>query len=183
MTDKMQTSKAKRLFFHIIEAVGITVFYGLFSYFVVYRLLADEVMLYAYLWNIGIIFTLLFIEKTTDVIVFSEDFLEFRKSAPGRVFTKIFYFLGYVSFRTELYLFYIFVLIGSRVSILEPALISNNVQRFLFSVEYCLIVLIVFDKFIEQLFKDDKRVRKITSRLLEAAERRKQKRKECIEKN
>ncbi|MCL1992093.1 MAG: hypothetical protein FWG66_04005 [Spirochaetes bacterium] len=95
----MQISKAKRMFFHRVEAAGIVILYGLSAYFVAYKLLADEiVMLYAYIWNIAII------------------------------------------------------------------------------IEYCLIVLIVFGSFIEEFFRDDKRVGKISSKLMETAARI---RKEC----
>jgi len=72
--------------------------------------------------------------------------------------------VSFISFKTTLYLFYTFILIVSRVSILEPNLVADNFRYFVLSIEYCLILVVVFDKFTEYLLKDDKRIKRITEK-------------------
>ena len=47
---------------------------------------------------------------------------------------------------------------------LEPGIVSHSFQSFVLSIEYCLILLVVFDKFIQYLLKNDKRVRRISAK-------------------
>jgi hypothetical protein len=172
----MKTSKIKILLLYGLEAIIATIIYGLFSYFVVFRILANEVMLYAYIWNI--IFMLLFLglERAPDLIVLSKGFSESKIS---RKLTKLLwlklYLIDYISFKTTLYLFYLFILIMARISILDPSLFSDNIRDFLFSIEYCLILLIVFDKLIDQVFKDEKRAKKITLKIMDLVEQKREK--------
>jgi len=172
----MRVSKKKMLILSGLEAIIVATIYGLFSYFIVFRILAGEVMLYAYLWHIGIILVILLSEKLFEDSLMSDDFWkklpteELAKSATKKEFNRF----GWVSFKTELYLFYLFVLVLSRVSILDPTLIDENFMRFVFSIEYCLILLVVFDKLLEQFFKDDKKRTMIVAKIIAAI---KQKRK------
>jgi len=135
--------------------------YGLFAFFVIYRGLAGEVMLHTYLWNIAFIIILLTLDKTANDVLLSKEFIITKKNY---LIALIIHSTSVVSFRTTLYLFYTFVLIVSRVSILEPGVVSHHFQSFVLSIEYCLILLVVFDKFIEYLLKDDKRVRRISAK-------------------
>ena len=137
------------------------VIYGLFAFFVIYRGLSGKVMLNAYLWNIAFIIVTLIADKVVNDILLAKE----------TAITKSNYFiaiavhvLSFISFKTTLYFFYAFVLIVSRISILEPALISDEFRNFVLAIEYCLILVVVFDKFIEHLLKDDKRVKKISAK-------------------
>ena len=81
-------------------------------------------------------------------------------------FTRFLYWESLVAFKTTLYLFYIFILVISRVLTLEPRLMFNETfYGFVLSIEYGLILVVVFDKFIDHLTKDIKRIKIIAEKL------------------
>jgi len=59
-----------------------------------------------------------------------------------------------VSFKTAIYLFYIFVLVCSAIERVEPGFFSEHFSLYLLSVEYGILVLIALDTFLSQFFKD-----------------------------
>ena len=120
-------------------------------------------MLLSYLWNIGAIVLLLIIDKYTDDKLLSKDFVVTQKNY---FVAALVHTLHFISFHTALYLFYIIVLIASRIAILSPDLLPENIQNFVLSVEYCLILLVVFDRFIAYLMSDSERVQRISKKFL-----------------
>jgi len=146
---------------YIIYSVVSATVYGLFAFFVIYRGLAGEVMLYAYLWNIAFIIMVLVLDGFVNDILLSKEFVITSKNYFVAMLVHSF---SFVSFKTTLYLFYSFVLIVSRVSLLEPNLVSENFRNFVLSIEYCLILVVVVDKFLEHLMEDDQRVRRISAK-------------------
>jgi len=154
-------SKTVEILTYIIYSVISAAVYGLFAFFVIYRGLAGEVMLYAYLWNIAFIIAALVLDKVVNDVLVSKEFVITSKNF---IVAVLVHSLSFVSFKTTLYLFYSYVLIVSRVSLLEPSLVSEGFRNFVLSIEYCLILVVVVDKFIENLSKDDQRVRQISAK-------------------
>ena len=118
-------------------------------------------MLYAYLWNIGFITAGLVLDKITNDVLLSRELVITSRNYFLVMLTHL---LSFISFKTTLYFFYTFVLIVSRVSILEPNLISDDFRNFVLSIEYCLILVVVADKFIEHLKSDGQKIRRISAK-------------------
>ena len=59
-----------------------------------------------------------------------------------------------VSFKTALYLFYIFILICSAIDNVDPDFFNQDFSLYLLTVEYGILVLIAVDTFLSQFFKD-----------------------------
>jgi hypothetical protein len=153
--------KKSDLTIYMVYAVINAAIYGVFSFFVIYRGLAGGVMLYSYLWNIAAIIVLLSIDKLVNNVLLSKEYIITKQNY---FISAVVHALSFISFRTVLYLFYIAVLIVSRMSILEPNLIPSEFQSFVLSIEYCLILLVVFDKFFAYLLQDDERIRRIAGK-------------------
>ena len=135
--------------------------YGLIAFFLIYRGLARGVMLYAYLWNIGFIIVGLVLDKVTDNVLLSKELVITKRNY---FFVMLIHILRFISFKTTLYFFYTFVLIVSRVSLLDPNLVSDDFRNFVLSIEYCLILVVVADKFIEHLRSDDQKIKRISAK-------------------
>jgi hypothetical protein len=146
---------------YILYTLFSAALYGLFAFFIIYRGLAGSVMLAAYLWNIAFIIAFLIADKAANDLLLSDEVVITRKNY---FLTIVIHVLSFISFKTTLYFFYSFVLIVSRISLLEPGLISGEFRDFVLALEYCLILVVVFDKFIEYLLKDNKRIKRITAK-------------------
>jgi len=159
--------KTANTLLYILESVVVACLIGLFSFYVIYRGIANGVPLYAYGLNLLFIVTVLLLEKLLDSIMLSKGFTVTPQTKPYRVvMEKALYLAHMVSFKTALYLFYLVMLLVSRASALEPTIISDYVRTFIHSIEYCVLLLIPFDKFLEQITKDEKRNVKIYAKLM-----------------
>jgi len=155
------SSKTIPVLTYIVYSLFFAGIYGLVAFFVIYRGLAGGVMLHAYLWNIGFIIAGLVLDKITNAVLLSKELVITKRNY---FFVMVAHTLSFISFKTTLYFFYTFVLIVSRVSILEPNLVSDDFRGFVLSIEYCLILVVVADKFIEHLRNDDQKVRRISAK-------------------
>jgi len=143
------------LFFRLsnpIQAAG----YGLVVYFVIYRIIAREDVFLTYLFNIVLIILVLYLDTLAHGFASrrAKDIREMYASM-GSV-SKAIYLLGQGFMRSSMYVFYIVVLVASRVAILRPEFIPLELRGFILSIEYGIILLIVFDKLKELLVKDKK---------------------------
>jgi len=154
-------NRSSQLLVYLLYSFIVAVLYGVFTFFIVYRSLADEIILHAYLWNIVFIVILLILDKIANGILLSKE-LEINEHT--YFVAMLIHTFSFISFKTVLYLFYTFILIASRVSLLQPSLFSESFHNFILSIEYCLILLVAFDKFIEHLMKDDRRIKRITAK-------------------
>lgn len=161
--NNIQEKKTAGLAIHLLETVAIAIIYGLFSFFVIYRHLAGGIALHAYLWNIAFIFVVLVTEKITGHLLASAYFHTAKKR--HKIMLAKLQLLNALSFKASLYLYYIFVLLATRIAVLEPTLIDEGLRTYLLSVEFCVLLLIPVDKFLEQLMKDEKRMNRIYSRI------------------
>jgi len=143
----------------IINHIVVVVTFGIALYFSVWRV--SDGTINAYINNILAICAALIVDKMA--INFIEK-MEMGKVTIDNKFHLILYkilFANQTSIKTSLYLFYIFALVFSRMLTLDIALgVSDSIRGFFQSIAYSLILLVALDKFIENLVKDDKRIRK-----------------------
>jgi len=139
-------------------AIIVTVTFG----FVTYRLttaIAGNSVALSYLLNIGYIFMLLVIDtilykkmESKELVITKENYKRYRYA----------YIDSYVSSKTTVYLFYIFVLIAGQLHYFNPALLSGEFGDYLESIKYCLVIVMALDKLIEHILKDVKRINKLS---------------------
>ncbi|MCL2854324.1 MAG: hypothetical protein FWE21_01740 [Defluviitaleaceae bacterium] len=153
--------KPSQIITYLIYALISAAVYGLLAFFVIFRGLAGENMLHAYIWNVVFIFGFLLLDKLANSYLLSKEITINKKNY---FIAGLAHSLSFISFKTTLYLFYAFVLIISRVSLLEPYLFDPLFRSFVLSIEYCLIFLVALDKFMEHLSKDDRRIKIITAK-------------------
>ena len=138
-------NKKSMLFFrlsNIVQATG----YGLIVYFVIYRLIAGEDVFLTYLLKIALIILVLYIDALAHSFA-SKRIDDIRVMyAEMNAVSRAVYLLGQGFMRTSMYVFYIVILILSRVSILRPDVFPFELGGFIHSIEYGIILLIVFDK-------------------------------------
>ena len=146
---------------YLVYSIFSATVYGIFAFFVIYRGLAGEVMMNAYLWNILFIIGFLVLDKFVNDVLLSKELVITKKIYLAMTLVHT---VTFISYKTTLYLFYIFVLIASRVSLLSPELVADDFRNFVLSIEYCLILVVVFDKFIEYLIKEDVRIKRISTK-------------------
>ena len=162
---KMST-KATNTIFYILESVVVAFLFGLLSFFVIYRSIAGGIPLLAYSLNLVFIVGILLLEKVIDSVMLSKNFTITPQTKPYRaLMEKALYLTHMVSFKTALYLYYLIILLVSRAATLEPTIISDYLRTYIHSVEYCVLLLIPFDKFLEQILKDEKRNKKVYAKL------------------
>jgi hypothetical protein len=130
--------------------------YGAIAYFLIYRLIARGDVFLTYVFNVVYIILILsldyaahkFAERKSDVIknvVYNE---------MGAVSRFLFMFTQ-GSNLTAIYIFYITILILSQVTIFRPDLFPHELGNFFTSLEYGIILLVVFDR-LKDLVKLDK---------------------------
>ena len=149
----------------VVETLITAIIIGIITYFVIYGWLANGHLLTAYILNIAFIAIILVLDKAADHLMTKDEFLTEGRSRLRNIFARILFVTHLVSFKTALYLFYIVMLIVSRISILEPELIDIYHRGFINTVEYGIVLLIPLDKFVELMTKDDKRILKMIKRI------------------
>ncbi len=91
---------------------------GVFSYYIIYRLLAGKVILTTYFFNIAFIFVILIVDKVlVDRFIKSNHLRYFQESYSNKgKFAKILYTVDMTFFKFSLYLFYIVCIFTARIS-------------------------------------------------------------------
>ena len=135
--------------------------FGLVAYFVIYRLIAREDELITYLLNIVMIISGLYLDKAARRFakksepILRNELFEAQKTLFVRV-SKIMYTFSQVFFRTTMYQFYMVATILSVVARLRPEFLPVELGNFFSSVEYGILLLLVFDNIKVLLEKDGK---------------------------
>ncbi|MCL2289114.1 MAG: hypothetical protein FWC34_00185 [Bacteroidetes bacterium] len=152
----MKNERFKILFLFRISSLVHAVSYGFFTYFVIYKLIAGKNMFLTYLLNIALIVIVLFLDNVSHRWVNRkvELFRQLYHKEMG-IIPRILFTIAIGFFRESAYIFYLITLILSRVSLLESNLFNYELSNFFISIEYGLILLIVFDKFKEQIVKNE----------------------------
>ncbi|MCL2171805.1 MAG: hypothetical protein FWB71_06570 [Defluviitaleaceae bacterium] len=147
------------------EAIITAALYGLFAYFVIYGILAGGSSVRAYLFNLLSICIILIADVYFNRAIGRRDFFTRSRGRIRSGARRILCFMHIVSFKTGLYLFYLFMLIISRLSILSPELLDPYMRTFVYSVEYGILLLLPLDKFIELIAKDNSRLDILLNRI------------------
>jgi hypothetical protein len=151
----------------IYDILG-TLAYGLILYFG-FTWLAGFALLYAYLWNFALIIFAVALDKYFDTILKSDKMLMLMKEKYGSEKTALMLTGGFLSFKTLIYLFYLFILIASQIIDFNPALIGENLVNFIHANNYSILFLLAFDTVIGQFSRDRERMKKIAEKLKESS--------------
>ena len=152
---------AGRITSYVIYACLIAVTYGYVTYPTMYALFEEGLVLEAYIYNFLTIVFWLLLEKL------SRRMMALRKRLSKNLFTKIvrailFPKIGFVSIKSGLYLFYIYVLIQAKVLQFDLAIgVSESFERYIIAMEYGLVMLVAADMAIKQLSVDHERIREM----------------------
>jgi len=153
--------KTTQMIQYLLHSAFAAAIYGLIAYFGIFRGLAGQNELHSYIWNVVFIIIFILLDKIINKVLLAKDYVITKKN----YFTAaLMHTASFISFKTTLYLFYIFVLITSWLSQLRPDLLHEQFQSFIFSIEGCLILLVAFDAFMLHLLKDDERIKRITAK-------------------
>ena len=143
-----------------VAAILMTAAFG-FATYAITRGIAGDSLIFAYLLNIGYIFICLLIDTLLYAKMESKEFAVTQKNYKRY---KYAYLDSYVSSKTTVYLFYIFVLIAGQLHYFNPTLLSGEFGDYLESIKYCLVIVMALDKLIDHMFKDVKRINKISTK-------------------
>ena len=155
----------RRKFAIAAETIITAILYGLFAYFIIYQRMAFGRSVIAYALNLIFIIIILLLDILMHIRMDSKEFLNANRGRVRTILGMVLFYCHFVSFKTGLYLFYLFMLVVSRMSTLEPGLLDPYLRTFVYSVEYGILLLLPLDKFLEQLAKDDKRMAAILKRI------------------
>jgi len=152
-----------RLSRYILCALIANAAYGVLLYFV-FTWLAGYSLLYAYLGNLALIILILAIDEYTHKILQSEKFIMKLKKEkdPEKSYRSLEWGLSnFGSFKTDLYLFYVFILVFSQIIEFHPSLVGDNLGGFIRANSYSILFFIAFDTLLGQYSKDRKRMKEI----------------------
>jgi hypothetical protein len=138
--------------------------YGLILYFG-FTWLAGFALLYAYLWNFALIIVAVSFDKYFDRMMRSDKTIMLMKDKFGSEKTVSMLTGGFISFKTLIYLLYMFILIASQIIDFNPDLLSDNLVNFIQANNYSILFLLAFDTLIGQFSKDRERMKKIAEKL------------------
>ena len=158
-------NKIKQIGKYILYILLTNTIYGLILYFVC-TWLAGYSLLYAFLANLALIVLGLAIDEYIIRMFQSEKVLrEIKKETEkdkGKSYRYMQWFLdNFVSFKTVLYLFYIFLLIASQIVEFNNTLISEDLGTFIITTRYSILLLVAFDMLISQFSKNKEKMNKI----------------------
>ena len=148
----MHTFKKKATFF-IVAAAFAYAYFGFTAY--VYFSLTDRNPLYSTIINAVVIIFFVIMEKIEDTVYIrlKQERAAAKLSLPKRIL--MWYVSDNVSAKSSLYLFYIVVLICTALVTADPDFpVLYTYTGYFQSVYYGLLILVAFDKFMQQLFKD-----------------------------
>jgi len=147
----------------MLSSLVFVVVYGIIVYFV-FVWLAKYSMLYAYFGNLALILLLLAIDEYMLKLLQSKDY--FERLLKEKKWEEIYgYIQKSISFKTELYFFYVLILIFSQILEFYPTLVGENLGSFILANNYSILLLVALDMLIQQYSKDRKRMKKITDEL------------------
>ena len=125
-------------------------------------------LLYAYIGNLLLIIFILIADELMQVYMQSDKFVMQMKKEKDimKKYRSIQFGLeNFVSFKTDLYLFYIIILIGSEIVNFYPTLASDNFSNFFLINRYNILLLFAFDSLIEKISENKEKMKKISAKL------------------
>ena len=162
------SNKIKKIIRYVIFALISNVLYGLLLYFV-FTWLAGYSILYGYFGNLMLIIIGLVWDEQNHKLWQSEKLLteiqaNTLDATLGKQMLRL-YLDAFTSFKTILYLFYIFILVFSQIIDFIPTLVNENIANFISANTYSILLLIAVDQLIGQFSKDRERMKRISAKL------------------
>ena len=162
-------TKIKQISLYLLMSLITIIIYGTVLYFVC-KWLAGYSLLHAYLGNIALIIITLAIDELM-LKTYQPEKLAMRTKKEKDVekgYRNVLSALdSSVSFKTDLYLFYVFVLVASKITEYRPALAGDDIGIFLQINSYSILLLVAIDMLIGQFAKDRERIRRIKEKFKE----------------
>ena len=157
------SKKIIKIIKNVLYALFSNVIFAFILYYT-YTWLAGYSLLYAYLGNLALIIIALvvdeFVLKSIQSEIQSKKLVtQFDKN------TTLLVMDVFISFKTVLYMVYIFILILSPIIDFNPTLVNENITHFIAANEYSILLLIAIDMLIQTFSKDRKRINKISAEL------------------
>ena len=143
-----------------LAAAITTVGFGILTYWLTTEIAGDSIV-FAYLLNVAYIFICLLVDSIIYAKMESKTFL-LTKNNYKRY--KYAYFDSYISSKTMIYTYYIFVLVAGQLHYFDASILSGEFGDYLESIKYCLVIVMAFDKLIDHVFKDIKRINRISAK-------------------
>ena len=146
--------KARRIVYSILYNLIIALNYFLLSYYLIFRVISRENLLVATLLNMVLIVAALIQEKLSITAYTKYNFGE--KTKEKTLFSRIvnLYFYKGGTVKTGLYLFYILLLFCTAIVAVEPNIpILSRLDGYYSTVTYGVLILITWDKFLEQVYQ------------------------------
>jgi len=152
---------------NIAYALSSNIIYALIVYFS-YTWLAGYSLLLGYFGNLALIIMALVMDEGTLKMLRSKELVmsikkEKQKDIELALRLLKFLFDGFVSFKTVLYTFYVFILIVSQIIDFYPSLINPALENFIHANSYSILLLIAFDQIIGQFSKDRGRIKEVSA--------------------
>ena len=157
-------SKRKPINKYFIYDIFGMIAYGLILYFG-FTWLSGFSLLCAYLWNLALIILAVSFDGYAVKMMQSDAVIKKYKEKYGLEKAHLMVSGGFISFKTLIYSFYLFIFISSRVIDFSPALVNKNLADFVLSNNHSILFLLAFDTLIGQFSKDRERTKGILSRL------------------
>jgi prepilin signal peptidase PulO-like enzyme (type II secretory pathway) len=161
----------KRSRFILLELLGAAV-YGVVLYFL-FTWLAGYSLLYAYFGSLVLMILLIAAEEYSIRIMESDDTLKKMSEQAAQKGREDFYrsqaegFVYNTSVKTILYLFYVFILIFSKIVEYNPTLVNEDIGTFILENNFSILMLIALDRLFGQATKERERMRKLAARFKE----------------
>ena len=160
-------NKIKQIGRYVSYLLWSNVIYGLIVYHV-FIWLARYSLLFAYLGNLALIMLGLLIDEYTIQMLQSQklvrELMEDKKNEKNYQFVQRI-MDSFISFKTALYLFYLFILVFSQMITLHPSLVGENIQNFIKANDYSILFLLALDTLIAHFSKDREKMKKISDTL------------------
>ena len=151
---------------YVLYALISNVIYGLIMYYV-YKWLVVYSLLYAYLGTLAlIIIGLVWDELNHKLFLKTMQKKEYAVQLEKDFIFRL-YLDSFISFKTIIYLFYLFVLIVSQIIKFNPELVNENFANYVLSFEYGILFIIAFDMVVGQFLKDRERMKEISAKFKE----------------
>jgi len=141
--------------------------YGVILYFV-YTWLAGYSPLYAFIGNLIVMIAILALDESMQKTLQSEKFIRRmqKEKDPEKTYRSLQKGLRSVgSFKADMYLFYIFILLFSRIMEYSPEVLGENLSGFIHANEYSIMFLLAFDTWLGQFSKDRTMMGKVLAKL------------------
>ena len=158
--------KIKRASKHIVYIVFTNIIFGIL-YYLVFKLLVGFSLLYAYLGCIALIIigllldNLMIKELTSEKTIAKINSLT-EKDKKSNISLILLVFDCFVSFKTILFIFYLFIIIASQIINIAPSLVGENLTNFVTANSYGIVLLIAIDRMVGHFAKDKAEMKKNT---------------------